>query len=72
MQNSTESLRVGMEQETLTAEVNQDFSSLVKAVSFVSSLKEKKGTLQLLKVKQNKLEEEHNKCGKENFVFYAD
>lgn len=61
MQISTELLRVVMEQETLTSEVNQDFGNLVKAASFVSSLKEKNGTLQLLEVKQKKLEEEHKK-----------
>lgn len=61
MQISTELLRVVMEQETLTSEVNQDFGNLVKAASFVSSLKEKNGTLQLLEVNQKKLEEEHKK-----------
>ena len=59
VQNSIELLRAGLEQETSKAEGNQDLDSLKKAVSFLHSLNVKKSTLQILKEKQKKLEEEY-------------
>lgn len=59
VQNSIELLRAGLEQETSKAEGNQDLDSLKKAASFLRSLNVKKSTLQILKEKQKKLEEEY-------------
>ena len=53
--------RAGLEQETLKVEANQDLVSLVKAASFVCSLKEKKSTLKILEEKQKKLEKEYRR-----------
>ena len=61
IQNSIASLRDGLEQETLNADVNKDLSCVARAAAFVRSLKEKENVLKSLKGKEKKLLEDYKK-----------